>query len=78
MEEAHGLSGQRYKKVCNVRRDRDEPDQADDHVGVAGSADGRVAQGLADGDIAFDGHASQVEWCVSGGEDSHQDEDAAH
>lgn len=78
VEEAQRLGGQRDKEVGDVRRDRDEPDQADDHVGAAGSADLRVSQGLTDGDVTFHGHAGQADWRVPGGEDSHQDEGAAH
>lgn len=37
-----------------------------------------MTQRLADGDVALDGHASEVDGCVSGGEDRQQDGEAAH
>lgn len=77
MEEAQGLGGQRHKEICDVWSHRDEPNQANDHVGPSDCADLRVAQRLTDGDVALDGHARQVDWGVPSGEDCHQDEDAA-
>ena len=77
MEEAHGLGRQGDEEVGDGGDHADQPDEADEDVGAVDSADLCVAQRVADGDVALDGHAGQVDGRVAGGEYSHQDEEAA-
>lgn len=58
LEEAQRLSGHGHKKVGDVGHHTDEPDEADKGVGAACRADLSVAEGVADGDVALNGHAS--------------------
>lgn len=77
IEEVQRLRGQCDKEIRKDGKHAGGPDQTDQQQRPPDGADLHVAKREADGDVALQGHAGQVQRRVLGGDESQQDEDAA-
>ena len=75
VKEAERLGCQGDKQICDVRSHAYEPYQANQDVGATHGENLSVAKGDADGDVALNGHAGQVDGRVACGEDGEEDEE---
>ena len=71
------LGGQEDEEVRQDGEQAHGPDQPDQDVGFPDRTDLAVAEGDADGDVALDRHAGQVERGVEGGDDGDDEQDEA-
>ena len=77
MEEVQRLCGQGDEKIRKNWQHAGRPDWTNQHQSPPDGADLHVAKREADGDVALDRHAGQVQRGVFSGDQSHQDEGAA-
>lgn len=77
VEEVLRLGGQQDEEIRQDGARARRPDQTNQDVGFLDGADLSVAEGHADGDVALDCHAGQIEGGVEGGEDGDDEQEEA-